>query len=830
MRVAWRLARREVRRRPGRTLLVVLLVAVTVGGIVVGDLSYRSHHLAAPSPMGNAASKLNLQVPQGDERDALELLQEMVPAGAQAVPGHEVYGLPVQRDDNPGLGQQVTLWTVDTGASLLDGAVVMAEGRQPSADDEVLLSTALAQRLQLRVGDTFQLARPDVDLRVVGIGDSRQTPNLMVAPGYPVDALRSDVVTAVVYTDWRDAYLPEVPIPPSDVTASDSGYAAAPWVQLPPEPTPTRPGELALLWLASALVLAVLGIVVAAAFAASGRRQLVTLGQLGAVGADERFARRFLALQGSATALVGSLVGVAGGFVVVAAIGEPVLRYGRWSVVVSDLAIIVATAVVVGTSAALLPTRQLAKAPVLTALAGRAPVAQVRRGQLRLGAIAIVVGLLVLGTAVTATRDAQGSGVTAATFLALLAAGTVVAGVCALTPIVVDRWGVLGARSKGSTRLALRSLVRHRARSAAMVAAIAAIGAAGVAGASGVAAWSRFDDSARFPTRLDVVRVSNVDVTVDPVTGEGTMVPQPVPQEWLDDVEQVVPGMEWHPLQWVNSPTQGQVLVGTDDTLANIGIPPDLRTDLFAEADVVFVARSEFYAGWCAGPDCGFGTDMLLAPDLALNGVSVVQPEAVERLGFTPAMEEQLGIAPGDLTDSQREQLTVVSYASMYNSYFFDQQVGDGQQHFVGGAGVQWEYPYVGPLVTRDMAQGVVLAAVLLLVALVVTIGLALWAAEGKVERDQLVAVGAGPRSLAGMAGVRAWVLATSGGVIAVPLGMSMLWVVVRAADARRTPFPTVAAIAVAVGLPLLVAGGAYVASAFAQRVRPVTGATMSLD
>ena len=829
MRVAWRLARREVRRRPGRTLLVVLLVAVTVGGITVGDLSYRSHRLAAPSPLGQAAAKLNLSVPQGDERDALELLQDMVPAGAQSVPGHEVFGLPVQRDDNPGLGQQVTLWTVDTGAPLLDGAVVMAEGRQPSADDEVLLSSALAQRLQLRVGDTFQLARPDIDLRVVGIGDSVDRQSLMVAPGYPIDELRQDVVVAVVYTDWRDAYLPAVPMPPGGVGAADT-ESLVPWVQVPPVPTPTRPGELALLWLASAMVLAVLGIVVAAAFAASGRRQLVTLGQLGAVGADERFARRFLALQGSATALVGSLVGVAGAFVLVAVIGEPVLRHGKWGVAVGDLLVIVATAVAVGTCAALLPTRQLAKAPVLTALAGRAPVAQVRRGQLRLGAIAIVVGLLVLGTAVAATRDASGSGVTAATFLALLAAGTVVAGVCALTPIVVDRWGVLGARSKGSTRLALRSLVRHRARSAAMVAAIAAIGAAGVAGASGVEAWSRFDDSVRFLTRLDVIRVMNQHTMYDESTGIATSTPRPVPQEWLDDVEQVVPGVEWHELAWVDSPTWGQVLLGTDETLAAIGVPAEQRDDLFADGDVVFVARSEFYSGWCTGPDCGFGTDMLLVPDLAFTGVSLVQPNAVDGLGFTPGMQEQLGIAPADLTDAQREQLTVVSYASMYDGYFFNQEVGDGQQLFPGGAGATWEYPYVGPLVTRDMAQGVVLAAVLLLVGLVVTIGLALWAAEGKVERDQLVAVGAGPRSLAGMAGVRAWVLATSGGVIAVPLGMSMLWVVVRAADSNRTPFPTVAAIAIAIGLPLVVAVGAYTASAFAQRVRPVTGATMSLD
>jgi hypothetical protein len=619
------------------------------------------------------------------------------------------------------------------------------------------------------------------------------------------------------------------PIPPGGVNAGDV-TELYPYVQLPPQPTPAKPEELALLWLGMALVLAVLGIVVAAAFAASGRRQLVTLGQLGAVGADERFARRFLALQGSATALVGALVGVGLGAGVALAIGDPVLPHGQVDVAWFDLVVIVATAVAVGTLAALLPTRQLAKAPVLTALAGRAPVAQVRRGQLRIGSIAMAGGLLVLSMAVAASRNTQGSGTTAATSLALLAAGVVVAGMCALTPIVVDRWGVLGARSKGSSRLALRSLVRHRARSAAMVAAIAAIGAAGVAAASGVEAWSRFDDYQAYPTRLDVIRVSNLSSTYDPVTGVATSTPQPVPQAWLDDIDQVVPGVQWHELQWVQSPTYGQVLLGTDATLDAIGVPADVQDTLFDKFDIVFVARSETYGGWCVGPDCGVGAAFVLAPDLTFTGVQVVRPDAVDALDVTPFMEEQLGIAPADLTDSQREQLTVVSYASMYDAYFFNTSVGDGQQVFPGGAGLQWEYPDTGLLLSRDVVRWILLAAVLALVGLVVTIGLALWAAEGKVERDQLVAVGAGPRSLAGMAGVRAWVLATSGGVIAVPLGMSMLWVVVRAADTDRTPFPTLVAFMIALGLPLLVAGGAFVASAFAQRVRPVTGATMSLD
>ena len=44
-RLAARLARREIRRRPWRTLLVVLLIGVPVAGMVVGDAAYRSGQL-----------------------------------------------------------------------------------------------------------------------------------------------------------------------------------------------------------------------------------------------------------------------------------------------------------------------------------------------------------------------------------------------------------------------------------------------------------------------------------------------------------------------------------------------------------------------------------------------------------------------------------------------------------------------------------------------------------------------------------------------------------------------------------------------------------------
>ncbi|MFM2076188.1 MAG: hypothetical protein RJA49_78 [Actinomycetota bacterium] len=810
MPLAWRLAHREVRRRPGRTVLVVLLIALTVGGLVMGDVAYRSRQTAPGNALGAAAQKVSVRLADGDSRDAQQMLQDhMTAPGATTVRGWEVGGLPVQRADRPGLGLYATLWTVDAADPLLAGALRLHQGRLPAAADEVLLGRGAASTLRVAVGDTLALARPDEQFRVVGIGDVADgNGELFLAPGYPVEQLRTSARTAVMYSDTV--------VPPGANFSSTPAEAQAniSW-QVPPTAPGTDYGELLLGWLAATLLLAVLGIVVAAAFAASGRRQLVTLGQLGATGADAGLARRFLALQGSITGLLGATAGVALGLLGAWGVGDPVVHVGRWNVVWADLLVIVVTTVVVATCAALLPTRALAEAPVLTALSGRAPVAAVRPGQLRMGVLGIVFGLVVLGMSVAAARGSTGEKATAAVALALASAGAVLAGVCALSPMVVDRWGRVGTHLHGSGRLAVRSMVRHRARSAALVAAIAAVGAVGVAGASGIERWSQLREITPIPSRLDVLTIGNLSVP------DGSSRPDSdvsVRDAWRADVESVVGPVQWHELRYaIVDPTQGDFLVADDETLAALGVPASMFAAI-RSTDTNRLVRT-------GTPESI--VPVIRVPGLALVDTPVVTPEAARRDAWTPTRTVLLGVAPAPLTDVQRQQLTVVTYSKTYDGYFFGNTAAPASLD--PGNGVWWEQPYSGPVVTRTAVRWMIIGALLLLVALIVGTGLALWAAEGKAERDQLVAVGAPPRSLAGMAGVRAWVLATTGGVMAVPLGTVTLWVVLHAAD-TSSPFPKLTAVMVAVVLPLVVGVVSFVGSALAQHWRPVTGATMSLD
>ena len=283
-------------------------------------------------------------------------------------------------------------------------------------------------------------------------------------------------------------------------------------------------------------------------------------------------------------------------------------------------------------------------------------------------------------------------------------------------------------------------------------------------------------------------------------------------------MESVVGPVQWHELRYAtDDPTQGDYLIADDATLAALGVPTSMY-DAIRSTDTNRLART----------GAPFNDIQAIhVPGLAMADAPVVTPEAARRAEWKPTRTLLLGVVPAPLTDVQRQQLTVVTYAKTYDGYFF----GDATAPPVvdPGNGVWWEQPYSGPVVTRTAVRWMIIGALLALVTLIVGTGLALWAAEGKAERDQLVAVGAPPRSLAGMAGVRAWVLATTGGVMAVPLGTITLWVVLHAAD-TSSPFPTLTAIMVAVVLPLVVGGASFVGSALAQRVRPVTGTTMSLD
>ena len=314
------------------------------------------------------------------------------------------------------------------------------------------------------VGIGEQRAQLDTPLLVLGPGAAWTSRNpseapmeLVDLPGTPTDTVvraAAENITVHGYGGVSDR---------TDDQERDDGAGAVRWS-----------------WVIGAVFLTVIGIVIAAAFAAGARRQLTTLGQLAANGAS-RVARRVLFLQGTWTGCLGAITGIALGFVSLAALRPHIDRIfwrdmGPWDVRISDLIPVVLLGVGAATVAALVPARTTSRIPVLSALSGRRPLGAVPRWLVGAGVTATVCGLGLLGLAVLGSNQ-PGNSANVWGLTAVVGGVAVLLGACAvapgfvstLEPLAVDSTGRGAwprAASLGSGRVRVRSCPRcaRRAR------------------------------------------------------------------------------------------------------------------------------------------------------------------------------------------------------------------------------------------------------------------------------------------------------------------------------------------------------------------------------
>ena len=427
-------------------------------------------------------------------------------------------------------------------------------GSRPRAFDEAWLSAPLLHRLDLHVGDDLTLDNPAGTWTIVGSGRAAEwlDDDMLVLGSIDRDDFRPDALGLVTQVDLPAGATP------ADVAAVEQEIAArssASGIESSnsSSDTDTNVREvLAWSWVVGALSLAVTGIIVAAAFATSARRQLVTVGLLSSNGAPEGMIRRSLALQGSWAGLVGSLLGVAAGLVGVQALrgrieqllGHAVTGHG---VAPLDLLVIVATGVVAASLAALLPARSASRVPVTAALAGRRPISRVPRWLVPLGLASFTSGVLLL-LADPRTGGNRGSAI-------LVASGVLVlAGLCCASPVAIDAMSRTAARAGGSWRFAGRSLGRTRARSAAVVTAIAVTVAAGVVAISAISGVVDAGSNSPWPKDA-VVAPAYAAAVYQPsnnIDGTGTVDYAPISPTEVDAATQeritaIVPSGHWYP-------------------------------------------------------------------------------------------------------------------------------------------------------------------------------------------------------------------------------------------------------------------------------------------
>lgn len=509
--LAARLARREVSRRPWRTLLVALLVAVPVAAMMFAAVAFRTMprtpEAAWQSMAGTADAQFDpgfVAVRLGAPNERLTVTYGDLLPGSRMVSYQGRRSILVRTDGGRRARPEVT--DLPLGDPLTVGIIRLTSGRAVSAPGEVVLSRVTAGDLAAAVGDVLTLQRPmSANLTVVGIGERTEWygAEFMVvdptSPLLPGDTSRRPDIPVRHLVDLPDA------VTTADLDAwaaamADRSLTLAPhWAGRTTSPAVfgTYPDDEAAhasqgvrwTWLLGAVAFTVVGIVIASAFASGARRQLTTLGQLAANGAAPAVLRRVLLLQGTWTGVAGAVLGAGLGAAALAAAApwREIVNgrdTGPWVVRIVDLVPILVIGVVAATVAALIPARTIARVPVLAALAGRRPLASVPRWLPVSGLVTVAAGLGLFGLSILGATAERSAGATVWALTGIAGGVAILLGACAVTPALVGLLEPAAGRLSGSWRLAARSLARQRTRTSGVVSAVAATAALAIAGSA----------------------------------------------------------------------------------------------------------------------------------------------------------------------------------------------------------------------------------------------------------------------------------------------------------------------------------------------------------
>lgn len=514
LRAALRIARRDALRSPGRSILVVFMIALPVLAVSAADVLARTAELSTvekiDKKMGAADAALSWaggptqQSPSGDESGSTGSVQpapataavvRALPPGSQVIPKSSVRAAFATRD-----GVKVAdLIGFDYAAPPVAGLIRQVSGRAPRNSSELALSRPLAEAIGKGPGDTVRTTQPQARaFRVVGIVEDpyrlKSTAGYTLPTNLPVASpargpgeMSGDTwyVKTVRPVDWQqvlalnaEGYVVrsrEVmlrPPPRSQVpyyVEQDATEQAGP---------PAAVEDIAILGLVVGMALLEVVLLAGPAFAVGARRKRRELALVAATGGDRRDVRNIVLAGGAVLGLTAAAVGVALGIGLAAALLPLLERLegsvtGHFDIRPLELAGIGLVGVVTGLAAAYLPARSAARQDVVTALAGR-------RGAVRTGARVPLIGALL---ALAGAGIAIGGAVLAANTLAVLA-GAIVAevGLIVCTPALLGLAGRLGRWLPLSPRMALRDAARNRSSAAPAVAAIMAA----VAGSVGI--------------------------------------------------------------------------------------------------------------------------------------------------------------------------------------------------------------------------------------------------------------------------------------------------------------------------------------------------------
>jgi putative ABC transport system permease protein len=456
IRWAWRLFRREWRQQ----LLVLGLLTVAVAATIWGAGVATNTPPPATATYGTATAAISLP---GTEPQLAALVAQI----------QRRYG-PVDVIENQALStgsaHSVELRAQDPAGRFGRPLLALVSGHYPAGPGQAALTSQVASLYNVGTGGTWH-----ADGRswlVTGIVENPADLNDEFALAASGQVTAPTQVTILLNAPQGAGQNPDQisagPLPPvfaglpADATvslASQSGHAGI------------SPATIVLV--VAVLGLVFIGLVSVAGFTVMAQRRLRALGMLAALGATERNVRLVMTANGAAVGLTAAVIG-------------GVLGFGAWFAYVPSLqtdtahridplnlpwwaiAAGVALAAVTSVLAARRPARAMARVPVVAALSGRPAAPKgVRRSALP-GVALVIAGVVCL-------LFSGGWGGSSGSYALLVLGGLVgiSAGIFLLAPLCVTVLTAgAGPRVPLAVRIALRDLVRQRARSGAAVAAV----------------------------------------------------------------------------------------------------------------------------------------------------------------------------------------------------------------------------------------------------------------------------------------------------------------------------------------------------------------------
>ncbi len=460
LRALARVELRQLRRNRGRSLLVVLLIAVPVAAIVGGSALVRITEPTADErathAMGRAALRIDgLQRPE----DRAEV-RALISADAEVV---DVF-TGMEQVSVPGRRLRARLFAVSPDAigpgGLASGMLLIQRGRAPANSGEVALSPVLMGGLDRGIDDTVALEYGPVRT-ITGVVIDSEDLSLPVVLRTPaaVEHGGRHILLAAVADDDLGAVRRRL---------GDAGYPA----ETRADAATADAVLVALVFVLGCVGLFEAALVIAAAFAVSLRRRQYEIGLLGSTGATMKGVTTSLLLSAAALALGGGLLGAALGATGAMAVhpwldGLNGRLNGGFELSLIQALGAVVLGVVTAVLAATMPARSAARVPIREALGGRRPVTSPSSTWLAVGVTMVAAGLGLLLFAPREHLVTNALGVVGGPVLGLLGFG-------ACSPWLLDWLSRRAARLPLAWRLAVRDAGRFRGRNGAVVTAVLA--------------------------------------------------------------------------------------------------------------------------------------------------------------------------------------------------------------------------------------------------------------------------------------------------------------------------------------------------------------------